>query len=806
MKWLQSLDGRRHAVVWLLCIGFFAPTLFLNRALVPTNPDNWVPWSAVPDARSSVSNQLMADSLMLTVPWRVHNAESLRKGEIPFWNPAIGCGYPHLAALQSNALYPPVVVFDLLDPIRGIAWAMALHIGLAGSLMYSFLRRRDFGCDASAVGAVAFEFNGFFMVRMSAPSYVFSGAWTPLLLLGLWEIRKGFVRPGVWKVALSVAMAFLGGHPQVFVFMLGIGAVFISVECLAAGQPGQTWRPLIVATGAVLSGILIAGFQLLPFVEFMGESGRQPIAFDAHQKVALPIFSGLQALVPDAFGHPVDRDYWLTGAADRVDLAPEARRVWGFNYCGENLFTGPIPLVLALVALFGDRRRDAMVFGGLALFAVLVVFGAPLQRFVYDAVPLLRSSRPDRMVFVIMVALPILSAVGFDFATRRSNSEGRRHSLVFPSSMAAVVIVFVAWRVLVHPGWHNAYGPALQEVVFRLGTNLDDLFPQLLLAIAGPVIVVVIWRCGTRREGWAAGLSVVAVAAPMFWFGWKFNPPQPYPLFDETENLQVVPHNEVAGFRIARFRAGNVMPPNTGQVMGLADVHLASAAGLGRYFRLISSVDPRAIAKDKYFLGFLDERVLGCGLLDVLGVKWLFAPSDLAMPDGIALGSGKSAYRRVSALPRFRLVSEIEVVDDPAEARAMVVDPTFDHRRRAVVENAVVELRDNDHVPGRDGSSVTVISESPHHEVLEVSTPRPCLLVTNQVMYPGWEGEIAGEEAPLVLVNTAFRGIVVFPGRHLVEFRYRPESFLLGCRFSLIGFGLVIWLSTTRRFASGAAG
>ena len=44
------------------------------------------------------------------IPHKVWAAGELLAGRIPLWNPWNYCGFPHLANLQSGALYPPNVV------------------------------------------------------------------------------------------------------------------------------------------------------------------------------------------------------------------------------------------------------------------------------------------------------------------------------------------------------------------------------------------------------------------------------------------------------------------------------------------------------------------------------------------------------------------------------------------------------------------------------------------------------------------------------------------------------------------------
>ena len=46
--------------------------------------------------------------------------------------------------------------------------------------------------------------------------------------------------------------------------------------------------------------------------------------------------------------------------------------------------------------------------------------------------------------------------------------------------------------------------------------------------------------------------------------------------------------------------------------------------------------------------------------------------------------------------------------------------------------------------------------------------------------YPGWHALVDKELATIYPANLAFRAIKLSAGEHLVEFRYRPDSFILG--------------------------
>ncbi len=805
----------RHLLFWLLSIVYFWQPLTTEQLLVPTSPTRYAPWSNMesePLKEGVRSNPLMGDSLILTVPWRSYNREILLSGELPFWNPYIFCGYPHLAALQSNALYPPVVVFDLLDPFEGLGWSMAFHLGLAGTLMFCFLRRLGLTIDAATLGAVVFQFNGFFLVRMSAPSYVFTGVWTPLLLLGLHEVAISRQWRPAWKVVVAVAMAFLGGHPQILALMLMTGGLYLVFVLSNIPRPsGQGLirhfsRPAAMAGLGFLLGMMVVGFQLLPFLEMMGETARGQVAYESFKKTALPPVALLQAFLPDLFGHPVDGDYWLHRITPFVDPAPSAPQLWGFNYCGENLFTGVVPLAFAAMAVFGYRSRATFFFSGLFTAVILILLGTPAMRFFFLAAPILRFSRPDRITFVGMVSLSILAAIGFQHLSERNRSptpgKGPRW---IPWSFAMLIGGAILWPILVDPGIGGGYGRLFGSVLEHLAPQgrqvLFQAFLTAVVAIAAVAIPSVLSRMPSMRT---VGLTIILALTlgPLFSFGWKFNPTQPRPLFAEAASLDRLADLVGPTGRIARLDGGGVLPPNIGGIYGLFDVNGSSAAGLGSYVNLISSADPLAVRKDKYFRSFRDESLLDGSLLDLLGVRVILSKRELPLPAVESLKPYLRAYERHASLERFFFVEEIETYHDISLATRRLLDQAFDPSKTALVaadSTAVTAAHDRGAGDSPKGI-VRLVSFGAHEIALDVETDRTRLLVSSEVKYPGWITTIDQKEVPTVLVNTAFRGVVVPSGRHRVVFEYVPWSFMAGCVVSLIGcLMLVLSMRKCRR-------
>ena len=76
---------------------------------------------------------------------------------------------------------------------------------------------------------------------------------------------------------------------------------------------------------------------------------------------------------------------------------------------------------------------------------------------------------------------------------------------------------------------------------------------------------------------------------------------------------------------------------------------------------------------------------------------------------------------------------------------------------------------------------------------VRVEATGPGLLVLTDTFYPGWSAKIDSEKAEIYRVNGIVRGVFISSGTHIIDFKYRPLSFIAGIILSAIALISSFW-------------
>src|SRR5262249_13194778 len=122
------------------------------------------------------------DIVRTFVPARVALRDALAAGEMPVWNPRWFAGQPMAANPMYEAFYP-VQLRPLLVPDApyGFGLEFVLHIAIAATGMFFFLRSLDLPPPVAAFGAVSFAFGGVALSFSNLPTVLAGLVWYPWL-------------------------------------------------------------------------------------------------------------------------------------------------------------------------------------------------------------------------------------------------------------------------------------------------------------------------------------------------------------------------------------------------------------------------------------------------------------------------------------------------------------------------------------------------------------------------------------------------------------------------------------------------
>ena len=118
-----------------------------------SNRDGWGTWLTVLGLAAGLTclfwypmwsggTLIGGDTISYYYPQKLFLAESLRRGELPLWNPLVGAGYPVVAESQTGVLYPPTLLLYRFFSINAAYSAnQILHYVVAFVGVWAMARR-----------------------------------------------------------------------------------------------------------------------------------------------------------------------------------------------------------------------------------------------------------------------------------------------------------------------------------------------------------------------------------------------------------------------------------------------------------------------------------------------------------------------------------------------------------------------------------------------------------------------------------------------------------------------------------------
>lgn len=755
---------------------------------------------------------------------------AIARGELPQWNPLTFCGTPFAANPQSATFYPPNFIRSVATPgvsplttYYGLILLGALQTILAGVGAYWLARSHRLGYLASFTAAVVFIFSAAYTRRLAELHFVPALVWLPFVWLAFRQMLNAERRSAklFWAVGCGMMLGWsvLTGfvHLQVYVAVLLVGYWLLDRLLDPNGRPKRSVSATLAsdaAFGLLIVGVAlaIAAAMLVPAAEFAQHTYRAG--------------EGFARIVEYAVDWPAIRT-GLFGAGAEGTLSP---------------YNGPIlsAYFLAIVALFGLRRREAGVY--LLLFIAIVdcSLGPPFPlASLVNAVSPFQIAHPDRVLALCGLPLGIAAAFGLQALANftRTNNRARTVSVILvacvgllwlsrfsASNIAPASVVGTALAAML-ACWMPAAAYTRVFIVAVLLTETVVINHRYLperLAQAGFIdirneqpntdnpLTRNARRCDLSPNRHLYRLEPAINGYDPLYLGevwrllapWQFNWSYQRVLqADDTVRDNPYPYSFIKRpfWLVGRYVRGSIpkadppFPPtsvafvDTETTLAIPEVTLADAVGEYAAQETVALGVPRAMEVST----MQDSDRAGA---------W-----ELALPDRTAHAVLRLHYTahcegtirvllnesgELDALPIY-----VNEIDEDALGNATLDVPLPDSGAATVritwesaEPNCAPEWLPAELLVASDDDNARIrIAEhgfdSVRVNIAELAAPR--LLVFVDANYPGWTVTVDGEQRSVLTVNNAFKGVELGAGEHRVEFRFESRTVRWGLWVSI---------------------
>lgn len=667
-------------------------------------------------------------------------SQALAQGELPWWNPYLLCGTPHLATMNGGPLHPlHLILAFLFTPAFGIKLSVAINLLI--SMLGSYLLAIHLWGNpwSGLISALMYTLGGFSMMHLGAghTSLIASYVLIPLVVL-TWDrllISGGLSR---WLVAgLSLGILVLSGHAQVIALAFIGVALFIIIR-LSVWRP-EPALPRIRAIGWLVAGIflgaMISGVQWIPALDFIQRSGRWS-NMDMN-------FYSLGQMEPQALA--------LLLAPTSVLNQPIHLLSW--EICG---FVGLSGLVLLIAGIFHFKRVD-IILSGCLLLSIILTLG-PVYQLLVKIIPGWGVFRvPGRFLGLASFWAALLAGS----ALRKPTIKQFILAVLFIAVFALLVGLKAAW---------------INSSVFWWWA----MIPLLLIILLLSMTVILSFDIKFVQGGLALLLAIelVLFAKPQL----RVKPvPEPIP-YSVVQQLKVHSND---------FRTLLMPPLPMNMAVRVQSLtlggYLPAAPERYRHYFALATGQPVQRQIVRFFSHVITPALANLGLGFVIAPAQAQPPSFLKP---IQSEQGWILYEVKEAIPRARLIHRFVSATDAKQAITLAASGRIDLKQVAITEAPLPGKRSSDQKAAID--QVQWKDSSLNYFALQVRTQRPAMLVLADSYDPGWRAESSGRPLSIVPVDGVLMGVVLDRGEHQLRFYYEPAARKWGLAITASGMMLLI--------------
>jgi len=684
------------------------------------------------------------------LPWFQYQAAQFHQHVFPLWDPFQLGGLSLIGTYQPGLGYPPNwLLFSL--PLRNghisihyLNWYFMLIHYFAALFCYWLCRDLGRSRFACVIGGIAFGLGGY-IGNTDWPQMINGAIWGPLVFLFLFRAIRG-VRPRTSAAlcGLFLGVSWLSGHHQIPIFL---SMATIGVWLYALFESGRFRRSLLAPAGIFLVFVVFTGaFDVWPTFSYAHTALRwvgsplDPIAWN------------------QAVPYMVHRQYSLSPKYLLGIVIP------GYEN-GAVAYTGMVGLALAAFALARRwQSKSVRIMFGVGVAGLFLALGNDnlFHGILYSIAPVFEKARtPSAALYLFHFAIATLVAFGMDALMDLSNRATLRPLAFILLGFGGIMFFIVFGVFMAHD---------------QKWTGDDRVMITLLSSFALAGLIYRMSRAISLHR--AIPLLIVALYLVELGNSALYNLPNK----DEADRNVFLSHLDDTT-QVADFLRHQ--PPPLRVWMNMDDVPFNFGDWYG-----IDTLDG--------YEPFMPTNLYQTDTLSLRG-RQIFStaytvsrtPFFADQKEVFRDSNGLSVYENPDVMPRIRTVHNAVQVRDANDARRHLQDRAFDIRTRTFSYSRPPALEQC------SGDELKSSTRGTNWSTAVVEMKCKGMVITSENNAPGWTAQIDGHSAPIYDAYTTLQGVVVGPGTHTIELRYRPLSVQAGATATALAFigALVLWFA-----------
>ena len=754
-----------------------------------------------------------------------------RTGERTRWTNSIFGGMPTYQMSPS---------YDSTDMLKGIenlyhlylpTYVWYVFVMLLG--FYILLRAFDFKVWMATLGAIIWAFSSYFFIIIAAGHIwkLITLAYIPPTIAGMVWCYRGKCLVGGLVTALFVALQIMSNHVQMtyyFLFVMLFMVIAYGVQAFRENTLAFYLKRTGVLIVAGLLGVCINLSNLYHTYEYSKESMRGKSEL-VKENSANQTDSGLERDYITQWSYGIGETFSLLvpnvkGGAS-VPLAANEKAMEKANpmygsiysqlgqYWGEQpgtsgpVYVGAFVVFLFILGLFILKGPMKWALLAATILSILLSWGKNFMGFTdffIDYVPMYNKFRAVSSILVIAeFTIPLLAMLALKevISTPTIIKERKKDFLISFGLTGGLALLFAIFPRVFFPSYvstmeMNALQSIPADQLMPLLANLEEMRMSLFTSdalrsffiILIGVNLILAYGMGKLKQNVLIGALAVLCLVDM----WDVNKRYLYDEqfvekevqtqgFQQTETDKFILEDEALDYRVLNLASNTFNENNTAYWhKSVGGYH---AAKLRRYQEMIEehiSGEMQGLYKAVADAGGEMEKLNPAEfpVLNMLNTRYFIFPLQ---------GGQTVPLDNPFALGNAWFVDEVQYVDDANEEIEAIHG--FNPLQTAVVDKKFETLVKA--VPSDSTATIELVSYEPNYLKYEVNSDKGGTVVFSEIYYPGWQSSIDGEEAPHGRANYILRAMNVPAGKHVVEFKFDPDSLHVTETIAFIALGLL---------------